>query len=50
MLAWTGFYGFTNYHSVFWLTPVMSFSIIVGIALDYDIFILVRIREVRGVH
>ena len=48
ILAWTGFHGFANYHAVFWLMPVMSFSVVVGIALDYDIFILVRIREQRA--
>jgi hypothetical protein len=36
LLSWTGFYGFKNYHSVFWITPVMAFSIVVGIALDCE--------------
>jgi uncharacterized membrane protein YdfJ with MMPL/SSD domain len=30
-----------------WLVPVMSFSIIVGLALDYDIFLVSRILEFR---
>jgi uncharacterized membrane protein YdfJ with MMPL/SSD domain len=30
-----------------WLVPVMSFSIIVGLALDYDFFLVSRILEFR---
>ena len=30
-----------------WLVPVMSFSIIVGLALDYDVFLVSRILEFR---
>jgi uncharacterized membrane protein YdfJ with MMPL/SSD domain len=30
-----------------WLVPVMSFSIIVGLALDYDIFLITRVSELR---
>jgi len=30
-----------------WLLPVMSFSIMVGLALDYDIFLITRICEFR---
>lgn len=26
--------------ALYWLTPVMSFSILVGLGLDYDIFLL----------
>jgi len=32
---------------VSWLVPVMAFSIIVGLALDYDVFIISRILEFR---
>ena len=32
-----------------WLVPVMSFSIIVGLALDYDVFLVSRILEFRNV-
>lgn len=31
-----------------WLVPVMAFSILVGLGLDYDIFLLTRIREYRA--
>jgi uncharacterized membrane protein YdfJ with MMPL/SSD domain len=47
MLSWMKADALGNYHSVFWLVPVMSFSIIVGIGLDYDVFLLVRIKEAR---
>lgn len=30
-----------------WLVPVMSFSIMVGLALDYDVFLFLRIFEFR---
>jgi RND superfamily putative drug exporter len=29
------------------LIPIIAFSIVVGVALDYDIFLLVRVREFR---
>lgn len=32
---------------VSWLVPVMAFSIIVGLALDYDVFLVSRILEFR---
>lgn len=47
MLDWLGFYGWQNHHAVYWLAPVLSFTVIVGIALDYDVFLLVRIKEAR---
>jgi RND superfamily putative drug exporter len=34
-------------HSLYWLVPVMSFSILVGLGLDYDIFLVSRIYEYR---
>lgn len=30
-----------------WLVPIMSFSIMVGLALDYDVFLVTRILEFR---
>jgi uncharacterized membrane protein YdfJ with MMPL/SSD domain len=30
-----------------WLVPIMGFSIIVGLALDYDVFLISRILEYR---
>ncbi|KAJ9463892.1 Mycolic acid-containing lipids exporter MmpL11 [Diplonema papillatum] len=46
-LAWTGFEGFENMHSIVYITPLTSFSIVVGISLDYDIFLITRIMEYR---
>jgi len=45
-----GFLGlrcFENSHAVSWLPPVMSFSIIVGLGLDYDVFLISRVHEFR---
>ena len=30
-----------------WMPPLVSFSIVCGLALDYDMFVLVRVRECR---
>jgi putative drug exporter of the RND superfamily len=30
---------------IFWMVPVMSFSVIMGLGIDYDIFTIERIRE-----
>ena len=32
---------------VYWIIPLMSFSILVGLALDYDIFLVARMVEFR---
>eukprot|EP00475_Leptophrys_vorax_P024825 TRINITY_DN3440_c0_g1_i1.p1 TRINITY_DN3440_c0_g1~~TRINITY_DN3440_c0_g1_i1.p1 ORF type:complete len:936 (-),score=215.39 TRINITY_DN3440_c0_g1_i1:45-2573(-) len=32
---------------IFWFTPVFAFSIVVGLGLDYDIFLISRIHEYR---
>lgn len=31
-----------------WLPPVLCFSILVGLSLDYDVFLLIRVREYRS--
>jgi uncharacterized membrane protein YdfJ with MMPL/SSD domain len=36
-----------NSHGVSWLPPVMCFSIIVGLGLDYDVFLISRVYEFR---
>ena len=33
---------------LYWATPVMSFSILIGLGLDYDIFLLSRVSEYRN--
>eukprot|EP01061_Rhynchopus_euleeides_P010027 TRINITY_DN1936_c0_g2_i1.p1 TRINITY_DN1936_c0_g2~~TRINITY_DN1936_c0_g2_i1.p1 ORF type:complete len:915 (+),score=310.96 TRINITY_DN1936_c0_g2_i1:98-2842(+) len=44
-LTWTGFSGFDCTHAVVYIIPLMSFSIVVGIGLDYDVFLVTRIVE-----
>ena len=46
-LEWTQFSGFDNTHAIVYIIPLMSFSIVVGIGLDYDIFLITRIVEFR---
>lgn len=36
-----------NSTAIYWLVPVMAFSVLVGLSLDYDIFLLARIFEYR---
>lgn len=42
---WTGVYGLSKMGALDWMIPIMNFSIIVGVGLDYDIFLMVRVRE-----
>eukprot|EP01129_Flabellula_baltica_P005542 TRINITY_DN2016_c0_g1_i1.p1 TRINITY_DN2016_c0_g1~~TRINITY_DN2016_c0_g1_i1.p1 ORF type:complete len:825 (+),score=136.61 TRINITY_DN2016_c0_g1_i1:23-2497(+) len=44
---WTPIPGMHSIHAVIWIVPLINFSIIVGISLDYDVFLLVRIKEFR---
>lgn len=46
---WTHFEGFASTHAVIYINPLLSFSIIVGVGLDYDIFLLTRIVEYRRI-
>lgn len=45
--AFLGLRCLDNAHAVSWLPPVMSFSIIVGLGLDYDVFLISRVYEYR---
>jgi len=48
VLQWTGLWGLTGtFHCQYWMMPVVCFSMVVGICLDYDIFLLSRIAEKR---
>jgi len=48
VLQWTGIWGLTGtFHGQYWMMPVVCFSMVVGICLDYDIFLLSRIAEKR---
>ena len=33
--------------ALYWIVPIMAFSILIGLGLDYDIFLLSRISEFR---
>jgi len=49
MLDFLGMAGVNGkFHSLPWCAPVIVFFIIFGIGLDYDIFLLVRITELRA--
>eukprot|EP00771_Trimastix_marina_P000174 gnl/Trimastix_PCT/1183.p1 GENE.gnl/Trimastix_PCT/1183~~gnl/Trimastix_PCT/1183.p1 ORF type:complete len:957 (-),score=320.33 gnl/Trimastix_PCT/1183:444-3314(-) len=39
--------GLFEIHALCWFVPIMSFSIMVGLGLDYDIFLLSRVYEFR---
>lgn len=39
--------GFSSAGFVNWLTPVMLFCILFGLSMDYEVFLLTRIREFR---
>lgn len=48
ILNWTHVPSWTSTgDEISWLVPVMAFSIIVGLALDYDVFLISRILEYR---
>jgi len=48
IFEWTGLWGFTStFDGQYWMMPVICFSMVVGICLDYDIFLLSRIAEKR---
>lgn len=51
ILNWTHVPSWTSTGGeISWLVPVMAFSIIVGLALDYDVFLISRILEYREYH
>lgn len=47
VLDWTGIAGFAKQGAEEWMVPVLSFPILVGISLDYDIFLITRVAELR---
>mmetsp|Transcript_29786 Transcript_29786/g.45669 ORF Transcript_29786/g.45669 Transcript_29786/m.45669 type:complete len:378 (+) Transcript_29786:2-1135(+) len=49
ILNWTGIRCLreSSIDEISWLAPIMAFSIIVGLALDYDVFLISRILEFR---
>eukprot|EP00978_Attheya_sp_CCMP212_P002108 scaffold4347_cov55-Attheya_sp.AAC.1 len=49
ILNWTGVHSWETADDaeLSWLAPIMSFSIIVGLGLDYDVFLISRVLEFR---
>lgn len=45
ILDWLGWPNLASEGGISWLTPIVAFSVVVGIALDYDIFLVTRITE-----
>jgi uncharacterized membrane protein YdfJ with MMPL/SSD domain len=37
----------SNSKGLYWIIPVLSFSVLVGLALDYDIFLMSRVADFR---
>jgi len=46
-LQFKGLMPLQNDASLCWIPPILSFSIVVGLGLDYDVFLLSRILEAR---
>jgi len=47
-LQWTGLWGLTNkFDGQYWMMPVICYPMVVGLCLDYDIFLLSRVAEKR---
>jgi len=47
-LAWTGIASLQPTPSgICWLVPVITFPVLVGLGLDYDVFLLTRVYELR---
>merc|ERR1712154_375703 len=42
-----GVAAFANTDGLYWLIPVMTVTILIGLALDYDVFLFARIYEYR---
>jgi hypothetical protein len=40
--------GWPTPKGLYWLNPVMAFSILVGLSLDYDLYASLRIAEFRA--
>merc|ERR1712087_91615 len=47
MLSGLNIEAFANTDGLYWLIPVMTVTILIGLALDYDIFLFARIYEYR---
>jgi predicted RND superfamily exporter protein len=47
ILDWMNWPSLMSTNGFYWMAPIMSFSVIVGVGLDYDIFLLTRVQEYR---
>ncbi|KAJ9456507.1 Membrane protein YdfJ [Diplonema papillatum] len=45
LLGWTHVHAFASVGAIVWTNVIVLFSMIVGIGLDYDIFLLTRVKE-----
>jgi uncharacterized membrane protein YdfJ with MMPL/SSD domain len=45
IMNWMGWGSVQSFGAVSWTAPVVAFSVIVGVALDYDIFLITRVVE-----
>jgi len=48
ILDWTGIQAVTSSGGFFWSIPVMILTMIAGLVLDYDLFLITRIQEHRS--
>lgn len=48
ILDFTGLVYFSNQGAFYWIAPVIAATVVIGIGLDYDIFLLTRIAEYRA--
>mmetsp|Transcript_9791 Transcript_9791/g.17871 ORF Transcript_9791/g.17871 Transcript_9791/m.17871 type:complete len:907 (+) Transcript_9791:219-2939(+) len=46
-LEWLGWDAVRSTDGLFWFTPIITFPVCLGLALDYDIFLVCRIAEYR---
>jgi len=46
-LEWTGLAAFSKTDGMFWYVPILLLSMIVGLALDWDVLLISRIMEHR---
>jgi len=48
ILNWTGITAISSSDGFFWSVPIMILTVVVGLCLDYDVFLITRIQEHRA--
>ncbi len=48
VLDWLRFAGLRGSGGITWLIPVVCFSIVIGLSLDYDVLLITRVYEMRA--